>query len=97
MYFCVTGIIQARCTCAESQRSQMEGARGGGSVCQRSFTELAVEGFRMTSLATVILSPSAPSGPQGPAPRRGRISTSVAHRLAGLKLTHYRARSSFVL
>ncbi len=45
----------------------------------------------MTSVASVILSPSALSGPQGLAPRRGRISTPVARRLASLKLTHYDA------
>ncbi len=39
----------------------------------------------MTSLINVILSPSALSGPQGLAPRRGRILTPVTHWFAGLK------------
>ena len=50
---------------------------------------VTVEGFRMTSLTRAILSPSALSGPQGLAPRRGRISMPIPHRLATLKLTHY--------
>ena len=49
---------------------------------------VTVEGFRMTTLSSVILSPSALSEPQGQAPRRGRISIPIAHWLSTLKLTH---------
>ena len=61
----------------------------------------------MTSLARVALSPSALSGPQGLASRRGRISIPVAHRLTSLNqnaLTaqvvpkeHYSSRTSVAL
>src|SRR3990172_11309545 len=88
-------------------RCQATVAGRSGSFCERSFTELVlrlfallrvtVEEFRMTGLTRVILSPSALSGPQGPAPRRGRISTPVAHWLASLKLTHYQGDDGLCL
>jgi len=54
------------------------------------------EGFRMTSRTSVILSPSALSGPQGLAPRRGRISVPAAQWLASIKLAHYQPIVSVV-
>lgn len=64
----------------------MEGARGGGSVCQRSVTELAVEGFRMTNLTTVILEPLGPE-------RTPRVGSAKGKNLNFCRVQGRRSRS----